>query len=512
MGSQAPLSGPDFRNGVPDQDVREGTPLLGQVEGEPAVLVRDRGRVYAVGATCTHYGGPLAEGTVFDGAIHCPWHHACFDLATGRGRGPAIAPIACWDVSLDNGKLRVGARREARAEPPPTSPAVVIVGGGAAGVACAEALRAEGHRGSITMITAEGSDPVDRPNLSKDYLAGSAPEQWVFLRTADALAAIDVTVVAGPVTSLDTQSRRARLGNGNELAWDALLLATGAEPIRLPIEGNTRPHVHTLRTLADSRAIASAVTPGAPVAIIGASFIGLEVAASLRARGAAVTVIGPEAVPLARVLGDEVGAFVRRIHEAHGVVFKLGRKPERIGADHVSLDDGSSVPAGLVVMGVGVKPRVELAAAAGLKVDRGVVVDAELRAAPNVWAAGDIARYPWDGELVHIEHWQVAVRHGQAVASAMLGRGPRRDVPFFWSQHHDVTLGYVGHAERFDRAEIHGDLDARDAHVVYRVGRDPGAGAGAIKAVLTLVRDRLALDVEAAFERGDAAAVEAVVK
>jgi NADPH-dependent 2,4-dienoyl-CoA reductase/sulfur reductase-like enzyme len=240
--------------------------------------------------------------------------------------------------------------------------------------------------------------------------------------------------------------------------------------------------------------------------VIGASFIGLEVAASLRARGVEVTVVAPEAVPLGRVLGDEVGGFIRKVHEDQGVAFRLGRKPARITAAEVVLDDGAALPASLVVMGVGVRPRLDLAAAAGLTIDRGVVVDEELRAAPDIWAAGDIARFPWGGDRVRIEHWQVAVRQGQAAARSMLGRPPRRDVPFFWSQHHDVTLAYVGHAERFDPPEVHGDLAARDAHVVYR-----DDGRGLVRAVLTLGRDKLALEVEAAMERGDHATVDALV-
>ncbi len=354
----------------------------------------------------------------------------------------------------------------------------MIVGGGAAGVACAEALRAEGHRGAITIASGEGSDPVDRPNLSKDYLAGAAPEEWVFLRTRDALASIDVQLANEVASAIDIAARTVQLASGRVLPWDALLVATGAEPIRLPLDGAQLPHVHTLRTLADSRTIAAATTATTRAVVIGASFIGLEVAASLRARGVEVSVVGREPVPLARVLGDDVGAFVRRVHEGKGVAFRLGRKPARITPAHVILDDGSQLDADLVVMGVGVKPRLDLATTAGLRVDRGVVVDDELRAAPGVWAAGDIARFPWDGELVRIEHWQVAVRQGQAAARSMLGLGPRREVPFFWSQHHDVTLGYVGHAERFDRAEVVGGLDARDAHVVYRDG-------GTVRAVLT---------------------------
>jgi NADPH-dependent 2,4-dienoyl-CoA reductase/sulfur reductase-like enzyme/nitrite reductase/ring-hydroxylating ferredoxin subunit len=501
-------SGPDLTQGVPEHDVREGVPLLGHVGDDPVIIVRDRGRLRAVGAKCTHYGGPLADGVIDDGAIHCPWHHACFDLATGRARGPALDAIACFDVTLEGGRIRVGAKRAAVRGDDATEPKrVVIVGAGAAGIACAEALRAEGHRGAITLVSAEGSDPVDRPNLSKDFLAGNAPEEWVFLRTADALAARDITIVAEPAITIERRAGRdiVRTKSGRELAWDALLVATGSEPIRLPIDGADLPHVHLLRSLADSRAIIAAASADKPVVVIGGSFIGLEVAASLRARGAAVTVVAPDPVPLARVLGDEVGRFVRGVHEAKGVAFRLGRKPARIARDAVTLDDGSALPAALVVMGVGVSPRVELAAAAGLTIDRGVVVDAELRAAPGVWAAGDIARFPWRGELVRIEHWQVAVRHGQAVARAMLGRGgAARNVPFFWSQHHDVTIGYVGHAERFDRADVHGDLAGGDAHVAYWNG-------ARVDAVATLGRDRLSLEIAAAMARGDDLAVKALV-
>jgi NADPH-dependent 2,4-dienoyl-CoA reductase/sulfur reductase-like enzyme/nitrite reductase/ring-hydroxylating ferredoxin subunit len=504
MGSQAELSGPDLAVGISESDLAEGQPLLGHAGGEAVVLVREHGQVHALGATCTHYGGPLAEGTVYDGAIHCPWHHACFDLATGRAHGPAMSPIACYDVALVGGKLRVGAKRDVKTAPVDGPKHVVIVGGGAAGVACAEALRAHGSTATITIVSGEGSDPVDRPNLSKDYLAGAAPEEWVFTRTAGQLAENRIELVAQTATAIDTGNRVVKTATKDH-GYDALLVATGAEPIRLPIDGANLPHVHTLRSLADSRAIAAAATGKGRVAIIGASFIGLEVAAALRARGVAVTVIGPETVPLARVLGDEVGAFIRGVHEAKGVAFELGRKPAKITPDRVILDDGREVAAEVVVMGVGVRPRTDLAGAAGLKLDRGVVVDAEMRAAPNVWAAGDIARFPYDGELVRVEHWQVAVRQGQAAARSMLGRGGKTaDVPFFWSQHHDVTIGYVGHAERFDRAEVVGKLDARDAHVVYREGPR-------VRAVATIGRDKLALQVEAAFAHGAHTAVVKLV-
>jgi NADPH-dependent 2,4-dienoyl-CoA reductase/sulfur reductase-like enzyme/nitrite reductase/ring-hydroxylating ferredoxin subunit len=485
---------------IAERDLVEGVPVVGEVDGEKVVVVRAGGQVHAVGATCTHYGGALDEGIVDGGFIRCPLHHGCFELATGKAHGPPLAAIPCYDVVLQNGKIRVGAKRDVKPAPIAAPGRVVIIGGGAAGVACAEALRAEGHEGHIVMIAGEGSDPVDRPNLSKDYLAGTAPEEWVYLRTADALAGIDVELIRTMATAIDRDKKIVRAGR--DLPFDALLLATGSEPARLPIPGAEMAHVHVLRTLSDSKAITAG---GGPAVVIGSSFIGLEVAASLKARGLDVTVVGPDAIPLARVLGDEVGAYIQRVHEAKGVKFRLGRKPAKITATHVVLDDGTEIAAKQVVLGVGVKPRLDLAQAAGLSIDRGVVVDAELRAAPGIWAAGDIARYPFGGENVRIEHWQVAVRHGQAVARAMLGKPGRRDVPFFWSQHHDVTLKYVGHAEKFDKPEVHGDLDKQDAHVVYRDGKT-------IRAVVTLGRDKLGLEVDAAMERGDAAALAMITQ
>lgn len=497
MGSQAELTGPDLEAGIRESELG-AEPVVGHAGGEAVLLVRDRGAIRAVAATCTHYGGPLGEGLIVDGQIHCPWHHACFDLVDGKPHGPALNPIACFDVKLEDGKIRVGAKREIVVKQVAGPSRVVIVGGGAAGVACAEALRQEGHAGQITVVSAEGTDPVDRPNLSKDILAGTAPEDWAFIRTTDMLREHKIELVAGEATEIDRGRKTITVGS-KELSWDALVLATGAEPIRLPIEGAALPHVHTLRTLTDSRLIMNADLTN--VVVIGASFIGLEAAASLRARGANVTVVGPEEVPLARVLGKKVGAYIRSVHESKGVQFRLGRKPAAIHTREIVLDDGTVLPASSVVMGVGVRPRISLAEAAGLVIDRGVVVDDQLKAADGIWAAGDIARYPWHGQPVRIEHWQVAVRHGQAVARSMLGQTVRQSVPFFWSQHHDVTLGYVGHAEQFDEPTIKGNLEARDAHVVYREH-------GVIRAVVTIGRDKLALEVDAAMDRGDAAHLE----
>jgi NADPH-dependent 2,4-dienoyl-CoA reductase/sulfur reductase-like enzyme/nitrite reductase/ring-hydroxylating ferredoxin subunit len=503
-------SGPDLERGIPAADLREGEPLVGQARGEAVLLVRERGKIHAVGASCTHYGGPLGEGLVAAGTVRCPWHHACYDLATGEAvSGPALAGIPCFDVVESGGTVKVGAKRTLAAPKLAGSPpaSVAIVGAGPAGTACALTLRQHGYAGPITLFGAELPGPVDRPNLSKDYLAGTAPEEWIPLRTKEALAEEKIELVANdPVTAIAPSSRTLTLTSGKSVPWGALVLATGAEPIVLSIEGATLPHVHTLRTLADSRGIVERAGTAKRAVVIGASFLGLEAAASLRKRGLDVTVVGPEALPLARILGDDVGRFVRAVHEENGVAFKLGLKPLRITASEVALEGGSSVAGDLVVMAVGVRPRTKLAEAAGLRVDNGIVVDGSLRAsAEDVFAAGDVARYPYDGELVRVEHFAVAVRHGQAIARTLTGHAqPHREIPFFWSQHHDVTLSYVGHAEAFDPPEVHGDLKKRDAIVAYRKG-------GRVRAVLTVGRDHASLEAERALQTGEAKALEALL-
>jgi NADPH-dependent 2,4-dienoyl-CoA reductase/sulfur reductase-like enzyme len=296
------------------------------------------------------------------------------------------------------------------------------------------------------------------------------------------------------VTSIDVEGKTVSTEPGESVGWDALILATGAEPVRLNIPGGER--IQTLRTLADSRAIVASAKPESRAVVIGASFIGLEVAASLRARKVEVHVVGIEKLPLERVLGSEVARLVQSVHEAHGVTFHLGRSAKSVEADRVVLDDGTALPCDFVVAGVGVKPRTELAEKAGLKIDRGVVVDDQLRAAPGVYAIGDIARWPdpRSGENVRIEHWVVAGRQGEAVARSILGRGtPYRSVPFFWSAHYDLTINYVGHAPSWDRVEIDGDLEARDAAVHYWRGTS-------LLAVATIGRDHYALEMERRFE------------
>lgn len=500
-----PPEGPDFTQGVAPGEVFEGRPLLGHVAGEEAVMTRQGDEFFVIGAHCTHYHGPLAEGLVVGGSIRCPWHHACFSLRSGRAlRAPAFDPLPRWRVEQVDGKVFAreplpaaapASRKSAGAVQPRN---VVIVGGGAAGFAAAQMLRAEGFDGLLEVISADSGEPYDRPNLSKDYLAGTAQPDWLPLRDPAWYRDNGVQLRLGQrVESLEPAAKRLTLADGAALSYDALLLSTGAFPVKLPIPGAERSHVHYLRSLADADRLIAACEGARRVAIIGASFIGLEVAASLRARDLEVRVIAPEAIPMARILGPEIGAHVKRLHESHGVVFHLEDTATEIGERSLQLKSGAALDADLVVIGVGVRPDLALAQSAGLAVDRGVIVDDYLQtSAPDIYAAGDIAAWPdkITGERIRVEHWVVAERQGQTAARNILGRKEKFDAaPFFWSQHYDQAISYIGHAASWDRVEISGDPAAADCAVSYFKG-------DRLLAVATIGRDLDNLRAEAALE------------
>ena len=509
MSGPPELAGPDLAQGIPLAQIPEGELFAAHAFGKPLVVVRRGDSVRAIGARCTHYGGPLAEGLLVDDTVRCPWHHACFSLRTGEAmRAPALDPVSTWAVERRDGSVFVTKELEPADgatplpdRPPLTTPpaSVVIVGGGAAGNAAAEMLRREGYAGPITMITADESPPCDRPNLSKDYLAGNAPADWIPLRSAEFYKRhrIDL-MLAARVTALDATAKRVTLEDGRRLEFDRLLLATGADPVRLEMPGGDLPHVHYLRTLGDANRIIDAAKGARSVVVMGASFIGLEVAASLRTRGLVVHVVAPETQPLERIMGPELGAFVRSLHERKGVVFHLGQSASSVEASSVTLKSGEKIAADLVVIGVGVRPALALAEAAGLAMDRGISVDEFLESsAPGIFAAGDVARWPdpHTGSAIRVEHWVVAERQGQTAARNMLGRRQRFDaVPFFWSAHYDTSILYVGHAERWTASTLDGDLGRGDATVTMR-------SDGKTLAVITVGRDRESLRAEVAMER-----------
>ena len=512
---KAKLSGPDLTQGVELSTIPDGTMLLGHALGEPVLLVRRGDELFAIGAICTHYGAPLEQGLVVGDTVRCPWHHACFNLRTGEAlRAPALDPVSRWRVEEVRDRARqftpveqrIGAvyvREKQSRQPSPSVHGnritVVIVGGGAAGNAAAETLRHEGYSSRITMLSADESLPCDRPNLSKGYLAGTASEDSNFLRPAKFYKDHKIDLHLGArVAGIDVGGRYVELADGSRHAYGALLLATGADPVRFEIPGGDLPHVHYLRTLADSRALVSKALASRRAVVIGASFIGLEVASSLRARNIDVHVVGPETIPMEKILGPEVGSFIRKLHEEHGVTFHLGTTATSINERSVTLKNGEKLQADLVVVGIGVRPATSLAERAELAVDRGVTVDEYLETSvPGVFAAGDIARWPdrLTGERIRVEHFVVAERQGQTAARNILGHRERFDaVPFFWTEQYDFGIAYVGHAERWDKAEIDGSLDRRDCTITYR-------RAGKKLAVAVVHRDLEGLRAEVEFER-----------
>lgn len=474
MGAQKQASGADFAAGVFLGEIADGATLAGRVDDTPVLVSRRGDRFHAVAGVCTHYGAPLGQGHVAGDRVRCPWHHACFDLKTGEAvAAPAFAPLQQWRVEVRDDRVFV---REAVEQARPQRGSnrhpgrIVIVGGGAAGFAAADMLRRRGFGGSLIVLSSDDAAPYDRPNLSKDYLAGTAPEEWIPLKDEAFYREREIDLrLNAPVARLDPAAHEVTTRAGETLRYDALLLATGATPVRLG--GFDRPNVHVLRTLADSRALIAGASGASSAAIIGAGFIGLETAAALRARGLEVAIIAPDAVPLARVLGSELGHFVQQLHEAKGVRFHLGATANSFDGARVELSNGRNVAADLVILGVGVRPNIELAQDAGLAVDKGVVTDAQLRTnAPDIFAAGDIARYPdlRTGQLIRIEHWVAAQRQGQTAALNMLGEAtPHVDAPFFWSNHYDANIRYVGHAHEWDELRIDGSIEARDFTARY---------------------------------------------
>ena len=502
MAQKQAQAGPDLTAGVAVSTLSSGSALAGKVGDADVVLVRTEDGFFAIGGNCTHYRGRLADGLVVGDTIRCPLHHACFSLKTGEAlRAPALDPVSCWRVEQRDGKVFVREKIESRPAPArlgqdPSS--VVIVGGGAAGHAAADMLRREGYSNPVTIISADHDPPVDRPNLSKDYLAGEAQDDWIPLWPPEWYPERHVELVLGsPVTSIDPKARTITLENGSHREYGALLLSTGADPVRLEISGQHDGRIFYLRSFADSRAIVARAGDAKHVVVAGASFIGLEVAAALRTRGIAVDVVAPERVPLERVMGADIGRFVQGLHESHGVVFHFGQTIASVDGRSVRLSGGRTLEADFVVMGVGVRPTTTLAERSGLALDRGIIVNEFLEtSAPGIFAAGDAARWPdaHTGDRIRVEHWVVAQRQGQVAARNILGRRERFDaVPFFWSQHYDVTIRYVGHAEKWDRTSIDGSLDAHDASVSFFNG-------GRRLAVATVSRDRASLEAEVELE------------
>lgn len=470
-------------------ELRNGEMRQVEVDGVEVLLARVGDRFYAVGAHCTHYGAPLAEGVLCGERIICPWHHACFNATTGEmEEPPALDALPRYDVRVEAGHVIVslsedaGDRRVARMSrrAPNDARLFVILGGGAAGYMAAQTLREDGFTGRILLISDDGHLPYDRPNLSKDYLAGNLGADALPLRSEEFFREHEIEIELNrKVARVEAANKIIRFSDGASLRYDALLVATGGEPRTLPVPGADLGNVFTLRSRDDAERIIASLGTARRAAVIGASFIGMETASSLAARGLSVTVVAPESVPFEHTLGAEIGALFQKLHEENGVRFRLGAKLARFEGQRrveaVILESGERIEADLVIVGAGVKPATEFLEGVEKTKDGRVVVDNRLRAAEDLYAAGDIASFPdaRTGERAHIEHWRTAMQQGRVAAHNMAGREAiYASVPFFWTQQFDLVLTYVGHATKWDEVIVQGSIEGRDFLAFYvRDGR-----------------------------------------
>jgi len=482
-------------------EISDGEMKEVKVGETPVLLARVDGKCYALAAHCTHYGAPLAEGALVGDRIICPWHHACFHAATGDMlEPPALDSLPSFPVRIEGDDIRV----ELPADPPDrrtplmavpdenSDPRIfVIIGAGAGGYTAAQTLREDGFAGRIVMVTREDRAPYDRPNLSKDYLQGHAESEWMPLRPDDFYELHGIEILRSrSVQSIDARTREIMLAGGETLRYDSLLIATGGTPRTLDLPGSDLKNIFVLRSFDSADEIITAAESAQNVAVIGASFIGMEAAASLRQRGKSVTVIAPDRVPFEKIFGPEIGAMFRRVHESNGVAFRLGESVKGFTGSEkvegVQLASGETIAADLVVVGVGVRPATEILNGFELHKDGGVIADLNLSIGPDIYAAGDIVHFPdaSKSETTRIEHWRTAEQQGRVAAHNMAGKSTEfAAVPFFWTTQFDATLNYVGHAKDWDEIIVDGDINAKDFLAYF-------AKDGRVRAIAGMNRDR----------------------
>jgi len=452
--------------------------------GSEILLARESGNFHAIGAHCPHYGAPLVDGALSGDRIVCPWHHSCFSVATGDLEDPpAFDALPSYEVRVEGDQVIVripdeGPDRrtpEMSKRDPDDDRLFVIVGGGAAGYMAVQTLREDGFTGRLVMITREDRLPYDRPNLSKDYLQGTADPEWMPLRGDEFYAGHDIEVMREKeVARIDIEKKIIALDDGSTLNYDSVLLATGGTPRRLDVPGSDLKNVFLLRSFDNCDAIIRTAKSASRAVVIGASFIGMETAASLAQRGLSVTVVAPDKVPFEKTLGIEIGNLILEEHKAKGVDFRLGLGAVSFEGEasitSVVLDSGERIETDLVIVGVGVRPATDIIEGIELSRDGGIIVDEYLRAADGVFAAGDIACFPSaiSGQRQRIEHWRTAMQQGRVAAHNMAGNNiPFDGVPFFWTHQFDIGLVYVGHATAWDEILFRGDVSARDFLAFY---------------------------------------------
>jgi len=448
-------------------DLREDRGTAVEIDDTEILLLRVGDEVRAFQANCPHAGAPLKDGAVCQGRLVCPWHKASFAVADGSlCEPPALDALQRYPVEIREGEVLVGSEplRPQSTEAARDERLFTIVGAGAAGTAAAAALREFGFGGRILLIGREAGEPYDRTALSKFVLQGDkTPEEAPPLREADFFRQQRIERLHAEVVRLDAQARQLELGNGQTLAYDGCVLATGGEPKPLAVPGAELKGVHLLRTRADAAALLADLPAKSRAVIVGAGFIGLEAASALRKQGLAVDVVAPASLPFVKQMGETLGQHFKTLHEANGVTFQAPNEVVAIEGDdrvrQVRLQDGTRLPADLVLVGTGITPATGFLAHLSLADDGSVPVDAQLKAAEALYAVGDLVTFPFAGQPTRIEHWRLAQQHGRLAARNLLGYAERyADVPFFWTLHHGKRYEYLGHPCQWDDMHLEGSL------------------------------------------------------
>jgi NADPH-dependent 2,4-dienoyl-CoA reductase/sulfur reductase-like enzyme/nitrite reductase/ring-hydroxylating ferredoxin subunit len=471
-------------------DLADGSMRSIEIEDSKILLIRDGQTVLAVGATCPHAGAPLEQGVRNGDRIVCPWHKATFCIRTGALlEPPAVDDLPKYDVRIDGGRILVSVPADQPGEPTatPDQRTFVIVGAGAAGALAAQTLRETGFGGRIVMLDRHNRVPYDRTVLSKYFLSGEPNAEKSPLQSQAFYKQHGIERRTAEVASLDATEKRIECIDGTTLNYDVALVATGAAPSLPKLAGAHLDNVFLLRSREDADAILAQAERSDRAVVLGASFIGMEVAASLRERGLEVTVVGHETAPFEKQLGAQIGVAFVGLHRKRGVTFRLGHEIHALEGDgvvqSVVLADGERIAADLVVIGFGVRPVTNYIHGVPVNEDGSVSVDATLKAADGLYAAGDIARFPVqvDGTPIRVEHWRVAQQHGRIAALNMAGRQARYDaVPVFWTIQYMKRLDYIGHATEWDEIIVHGDLEkpeflayyVKDGQVIAAAGLD----------------------------------------
>ena len=444
-------------------DLQDGEMKEVDVDGTKILLARVDGRFFATSAHCPHYGVSLAEGFLCGDRVICPWHKSVFRVTDGELLDPpALDDLTRYEVSVSGGRVSV-TLPDAQQSPQQSSAnekddrCFVLAGAGAAGVAAAETLRKLGFAGRVVMLSGEAELPYDRTKLSKEILSGNAGVEALPLRPPEFWQQHQVERIAKQVTDIQPAEHQVTLSDKSSLSYDRLLLATGSAPRRLNLPGSDLGNIFTLRSQADAQKIWEIAQPGVRAVIIGGSFIGLEVASCFALRKLPVTVIVPEKAPFVKQLGKEVGRIIQKWHEGHGVVFELESKTKRFEGTgvvrRVVLESGQEIAADVVVIGSGVQPATGFAASLLKREDEGILADSFLKAADDIFVAGDLAVFPesYSGLSTRIEHWRLAQQHGRSAAKNMLGQSESfAGVPYFWTNHFGTRFDYAGHAEEWD--------------------------------------------------------------